>query len=166
MSAISIYRGSLALCSLLSSTLHLAMPEIAEFSILKVRLRSPMENFKEKARQKLFCVRGFFDIFIYDGKLSIFTDRFHIFVPLSFTLFNFLARWLHNSYNFSPTENNFSLIWVGIIYFHSFIPLLPEKTLLGLKVWILNRFTRLPIPQRTWGPGRSLTRCYQHLGLS
>ena len=69
----------LALCSLLSSTLHLAMPEIAEFSILKVRLRSPMENFKEKARQKLFCVRGYFDIFIYDGKLSIFTDRFHIF---------------------------------------------------------------------------------------
>ena len=56
------------------------MPEIAEFSILKVRLRSPMENFKEKARQKLFCVRGFFDIFIYDGKLSIFTDRFHIFL--------------------------------------------------------------------------------------
>ena len=71
---------ALALCSLLSSTLHLAMPEIAEFSILKVRLRSPMENFKEKARQKLFCVRGFFDIFIYDGKLSIFTDRFHIFL--------------------------------------------------------------------------------------
>ena len=71
---------ALALCSLLSSTLHLAMPEIAEFSILKVRLRSPMENFKEKARQKLFCVRGFFDIFIYDGKLSIFTDRFQIFL--------------------------------------------------------------------------------------
>ena len=71
---------ALTLCSLLSSTLHLAMPEIAEFSILKVRLRSPMENFKEKARQKLFCVRGFFDIFIYDGKLSIFTDRFHIFL--------------------------------------------------------------------------------------
>ena len=71
---------ALALCSLLSSTLHLAMPEIAEFSILKVRLRSQMENFKEKARQKLFCVRGFFDIFIYDGKLSIFTDRFHIFL--------------------------------------------------------------------------------------
>ena len=71
---------ALALCSLLSSTLHLAMPEIAEFSILKVRLRSPMENFKEKARQKLFCVRWFFDIFIYDGKLSIFTDRFHIFL--------------------------------------------------------------------------------------
>ena len=42
-----------------------------------------------------------------------------LFVPLSFTLFNFLARWLHNSYNFSPTENNFSLKWVEIIYFHS-----------------------------------------------
>ena len=77
---------ALALCSLLSSTLHLAMPEIAEFSILKVRLRSPMENFKEKARQKLFCVRGFFDIFIYDGELSIFTDRFHIFLYVC---------WLH-----------------------------------------------------------------------
>ena len=25
------------------------------------------------------------------------------------TLFNFKARWLHNSYNFSPTNNNFSL---------------------------------------------------------
>ena len=30
-----------------------------------------------------------------------------IFVPLSFTLFNFLARWLHTNNNFLPTENNF-----------------------------------------------------------
>ena len=34
-----------------------------------------------------------------------------IFVPLSFTLFNFLARWLHTNNNFLPTNNNFSLIY-------------------------------------------------------
>ena len=58
---------ALALCSLLSSTLHLAMPEIAEFSILKVRLRSPFGQWRtlKKKPAKNYFAYVEFSIFLF-----------------------------------------------------------------------------------------------------